>query len=111
MSLLSKVTVLKGSKQGIAVAATVPKRSTLENKEVALRITHSGVSPPVAEVTMISFIDTNEMNRSVGQTYTTSVRTWSLDMKGLVSSKLSAVQSPASNCACTLHRGSVFYLS
>jgi D-arabinose 1-dehydrogenase-like Zn-dependent alcohol dehydrogenase len=44
MSLPSKVTVLKGSKEGIAVAATVPGRTSLEANEVALRVTHSGVS-------------------------------------------------------------------
>jgi threonine dehydrogenase-like Zn-dependent dehydrogenase len=44
MSLPSKVTVLKGSKEGIAVAATVPGRTSLVANEVALRVTHSGVS-------------------------------------------------------------------
>ncbi|ORY09307.1 chaperonin 10-like protein [Clohesyomyces aquaticus] len=43
MSLPSKVSVLKGSKEGVAVAATVPGRTSLKSNEVALRVTHSGV--------------------------------------------------------------------
>ncbi|KAH7088686.1 chaperonin 10-like protein [Paraphoma chrysanthemicola] len=43
MALPSEVKVLKGSKQGVAVAATLPGRTNLKPKEVALRVTHSGV--------------------------------------------------------------------
>lgn len=43
MSPLSEVKVLKGLKQGLIVAATIPSRQSLKANKVALKVTHSGV--------------------------------------------------------------------
>jgi hypothetical protein len=46
MVLPTEYTVFKGSKEGAVVKQVLPSKSKLEDNEVAIKITHSGVRQP-----------------------------------------------------------------
>jgi hypothetical protein len=99
MTLPTEITVLKGSKQGVAVASKVPGRTTLQPNEVALQVTHSGVGFLSNPMTKYCRTSTDRINRFVEQTYITSMMTWSSATKVLVLLKQLEMQSRNSKCA------------